>query len=206
MNLETLMSVIPGQHGEFAGVRGILRDISGQLAYQNQLLGLAYQDALTGLGNRKAFDERLPQILQQLDGQQSVALLYFDLDKFKQVNDQLGHAAGDAVLSSVGVRLRNNLREHDKAFRLGGDEFAVLLKNADADLASNVAARLLKALDEPYHYGDTPIDVISASIGIALAPDDAQTAESLTAAADMAMYEAKRQRNTFCRYSPPGPA
>ncbi|MNP28045.1 Cyclic di-GMP phosphodiesterase Gmr [compost metagenome] len=109
------------------------------------------------------------------------------------------------MLSSVGVRLRNNLREHDKAFRLGGDEFAVLLKNADADLASNVAERLLKALDEPYHYGDTPIDVISASIGIALAPEDAQTAESLTAAADKAMYQAKHQRNTCCRYSPVGP-
>ncbi|MBO3274832.1 sensor domain-containing diguanylate cyclase [Pseudomonas schmalbachii] len=204
VNLETLMSIIPGQHGEFAGVRGILRDISGQLAYQNQLLGLAYQDTLTGLGNRKAFEEQLPQTLQQIDGQQSVALLYFDLDKFKLVNDQFGHAAGDAVLSSVGVRLRNNLRDHDKAFRLGGDEFAVLLKNADAELAGNVAARLLKALDEPYHYGDTPIDVISASIGIALAPEDAQSAENLTAAADKAMYRAKRQRNTCCRYSPTG--
>ncbi|MCY1267529.1 diguanylate cyclase (GGDEF) domain protein [compost metagenome] len=199
--LETNMSVLPSVDGELAGVRGIIRDISVQVAYQNQLLGMAYQDALTGLGNRKAFSEQLAQALHGPAGQQILALLYFDLDKFKQVNDQLGHAAGDAVLGAVGVRLRNHLRGQDKAYRLGGDEFAVILANADATHALQIASRLLGVLGEPYEFGTRSIDYITPSIGIALAPRDAQDPEALTRAADQAMYAAKRQRNACCLYS-----
>lgn len=201
ISFETRVSPVLDANGQFAGMRGILRDISLQVAYQQRLLDLAYRDTLTSLGNRKAFSEQLPQALQRCAKDTNVALLYIDLDHFKPVNDRLGHAAGDAVLAEVGKRLRESLRQPDLAFRLGGDEFAVLVENADASTAERLAARLLESLNADYHAAGQRLDFLSASIGIALYPDDAKDADALIQAADSAMYQAKRERNRFARHT-----
>ncbi|WP_160288203.1 sensor domain-containing diguanylate cyclase [Pseudomonas knackmussii] len=202
ISFETRVSPVLDAQGQFAGMRGILRDISLQVAYQQRLLDLAYRDTLTGLGNRKAFSEQLPQALQRCAPKSNVALLYIDLDHFKPVNDQFGHAAGDAVLAEVGKRLRESLRQPDLAFRLGGDEFAVLVESTDAPTAERLAARLLESLNADYHAAGQCLDFLSASIGIALYPGDAGEAEALIQAADSAMYQAKLERNRFARHTP----
>lgn len=198
VNFEARSSVIHDPHGRFVGFRGILRDISHQVAYQNQLIDLAFRDAVTGLGNRKAFDEQLPASITRCE---RVALLYIDLDKFKQVNDRFGHATGDALLAAVGERLRGSLRQPDQAFRLGGDEFAVLLENAEPAQADGLGLRLLQMLGSPYELNGQHIDFVTPSIGIALYPQDADNADTLTRAADIAMYQAKQERNRCQRYS-----
>lgn len=198
VSCETRLSAIRDAQGEFQGFRGILRDISDQVAYQKQLIDLAYRDTLTGLGNRKAFNEQLQHAVVH---SHQVALLYIDLDRFKQVNDRFGHAVGDALLSRVGERLRSSLRQPDQAFRLGGDEFAVLLENAEPEQAESLGSRLLTVLASPYHLGGQLIDFVTPSIGIAFNPLDAGDADALTRAADIAMYQAKQERNRCYRYT-----
>lgn len=201
VNFETRVSPMLDAQGRFAGLRGILRDISLQVEYQQRLLDLAYRDSLTGLGNRKAFGEQLPQALQRTPEGTSLALLYIDLDHFKPVNDRLGHATGDAVLAEVGKRLRDNLRQPDLAFRLGGDEFAVLLQGTEAATAEHLARRLLHSLNDDYLVLGQRLDFLSASIGIALYPQDAGDSEALVQVADSAMYRAKHERNRYARPS-----
>ncbi len=198
LNCETRCSAIRDNQGVFGGFRGILRDISQHVAYQNQLIDLAFRDAVTGLGNRKAFDEQLPAAIIRCE---RVALLYIDLDRFKQVNDRFGHATGDALLAAVGERLHNSLRQPDQAYRLGGDEFAVLLENAEPPQAESLGMRLLQVLGSPYELSGQTIDFVTPSIGIAFYPQDADDAEDLTRAADVAMYQAKQERNRCQRYS-----
>ncbi|MBB4865836.1 diguanylate cyclase (GGDEF)-like protein/PAS domain S-box-containing protein [Pseudomonas nitritireducens] len=198
VSCETRLSAIRDNQGGFHGFRGILRDISDQVAYQKQLLDLAFRDTLTGLGNRKAFNEQLQQAVTRCG---RVALLYIDLDRFKQVNDRFGHATGDALLSSVGERMRGSLRQPDQAFRLGGDEFAVLLENAEPAQAEGLGQRLLDVLGAEYRLAGQAIDFVTPSIGIAFYPQDAVDADALTRAADIAMYQAKQERNRCYRYS-----
>ncbi|WP_448682756.1 diguanylate cyclase domain-containing protein [Pseudomonas nicosulfuronedens] len=198
VSCETRLSAIRDAQGEFQGFRGILRDISDQVAYQKQLIDLAYRDTLTGLGNRKAFNEQLQQAVVHSN---RVALLYIDLDRFKQVNDRFGHAVGDALLSAVGERMRSSLRQPDQAFRLGGDEFAVLLENAEPDQAEALGMRLLAVLGAHYSLAGQVIDFVTPSIGIAFYPQDAADADALTRAADIAMYQAKQERNRCYRYT-----
>lgn len=108
---------------------------------------MAYRDPLTGLGNRKAFDEQLGQaLLRAGSGGSELALLYLDLDRFKEVNDRFGHDIGDALLRTVAERVRSTLRQPDKAYRLGGDEFAVLLEDSQENNPQRLAERLLAAL------------------------------------------------------------
>lgn len=198
VSCETRLSAIRDGQGEFQGFRGILRDISDQVAYQKQLIDLAYRDTLTELGNRKAFNEQLQQAVIHSN---RVALLYIDLDRFKQVNDRFGHALGDALLSTVGERMRSSLRQPDQAFRLGGDEFAVLLENAEPDQADALGMRLLAVLGAEYRLSGQLIDFVTPSIGIAFYPQDAGDADALTRAADIAMYQAKQERNRCYRYT-----
>ncbi|PJI47070.1 MAG: PAS sensor protein [Pseudomonas sp.] len=198
VSCETRLSAIHDTQGEFQGFRGILRDISDQVAYQKQLIDLAYRDTLTGLGNRKAFNEQLPRAIAHCN---RVALLYIDLDRFKQVNDHFGHATGDALLRTVGERMRGSLRQPDQAFRLGGDEFAVLLENAEPEQAEALGTRLLAVLGADYHLGGQVIDFVTPSIGIAFYPQDAGDADALTRAADIAMYQAKQERNRCYRFT-----
>jgi diguanylate cyclase (GGDEF)-like protein/PAS domain S-box-containing protein len=203
-HFEARLAAIHDQQGATIGWRGIVRDTSKQMAYQNQLIDMAYRDPLTNLGNRKAFGEQLQSSLELMQRkQQPLALLYLDLDRFKQVNDQYGHDIGDALLISIAERLRNSLRQPDWAYRLGGDEFTVLLPEADRNTAIKLAERLLHNLSQPFAHGDIIINFVTPSIGIALYPEHAQYAEGLIKAADIAMYEAKEQRNRACVYQRP---
>ncbi|HCL2816978.1 TPA: diguanylate cyclase [Pseudomonas aeruginosa 449A] len=201
---EATVSLIHDLQGELRGYRGIVRDVSNQIAYQQQLLEMAYRDPLTGLGNRKAFDEQLGQaLLRAGSGGSELALLYLDLDRFKEVNDRFGHDIGDALLRTVAERVRSTLRQPDKAYRLGGDEFAVLLEDSQENNPQRLAERLLAALVQPIALNGERIDFVTPSIGIALYPRHAGDAEGLVRAADSAMYEAKRQRNHYCLYQAP---
>ena len=198
---EATVSLIHDLQGELRGYRGIVRDVSDQIAYQQQLLEMAYRDPLTGLGNRKAFDEQLGQaLLRAGSGGSELALLYLDLDRFKEVNDRFGHDVGDALLRTGAERVRSTLRQPDKAYRLGGDEFAVLLEDSQENNPQRLAERLLAALVQPIALNGERIDFVTPSIGIALYPRHAGDAEGLVRAADSAMYEAKRQRNHYCLY------
>ncbi len=200
-HFEGRFSPIRDSHGTLLGYRGIVRDISGQVALQNQLLEMAYRDALTGLGNRKAFLEQLKQALDEADQlQRPLALFYLDLDRFKEVNDRFGHDAGDELLTQIAERLRNSLRAPDRVYRLGGDEFTLLMPGGTLDSAQRLAARLLASLHEPIYLKQVMVDFVTPSIGIALYPEHANEAAALISAADAAMYQAKQERNRACIY------
>ncbi|MCY1394779.1 diguanylate cyclase (GGDEF) domain protein [compost metagenome] len=187
--------------GEIIGYRGIMRDISEQMAYQNQLIDLAYRDTLTGLGNRKAFYEQLERhVAASRISSESTAVLFLDLDHFKEVNDRYGHQVGDGLLISVAERLRGSLRHPDRSFRLGGDEFTVVMHKVNQQEALALGERLLRTLGEDYVVDGIRIDVVSPSIGVALYPSHADNVEDLVRAADSAMYFAKRRRNCCCLF------
>jgi len=197
---ETRFSLIRDAQGNCVGYRGILRDISDQMAYQQHLLDMAYRDPLTGLGNRKAFHEQLRQSIEQ--SQQPLALLFLDLDHFKEVNDQFGHDVGDTLLQHIAERLRGAVRQPDRVYRLGGDEFTLILADSAAETAQKLAERLREALQGAIRIGALSIDFVTPSIGIALYPQHANDPDGLIKAADSAMYEAKRERNRACLYHP----
>jgi diguanylate cyclase (GGDEF)-like protein len=167
---------------------------------QENLKNMAYLDVLTGLPNRRAFNDDLRRFIAECGrGQGDFALLLIDLDGFKAINDTVGHGAGDAVLVEVAGRLRTLIRETDVAARLGGDEFCVLLAQPrDTAAVDSACARIIKRLSDPIVLADR-IVVIGASIGVAKVPRErATTPDELHKAADMALYEAKRGgRNTW---------
>jgi len=161
---------------------------------QEHLNQLAFFDGLTELPNREGFRIALNQSLTGMQGtNERLALLFIDIDRLKTVNDGLGHGAGDLLLKQIAIRLQSVLRAHDHLSRFGGDEFVVIVSeigpSSDAEL---VATRLLQSLAMPIDIGSTQI-YSSASIGIALYPDDASTMETLLKHADTAMYQAKEQ-------------
>jgi diguanylate cyclase (GGDEF)-like protein len=163
---------------------------------------LAYYDPLTALPNRTQLLERLQQaIVDGRNGQHAVALLLMDLDRFKQINDTLGHHHGDILIFQVGLRLKRVLFEPDFVSRLGGDEFAVVLPSlAAAEHITMVVQKILKSLEEPFAIENLPI-AVEASIGIALYPDHGTDAETLFQRADVAMYEAKRTGSGYAVYA-----
>ena len=163
---------------------------------------LAYHDSLTDLPNRALFLERLEQAIlrSQRDGR-GLAVLLIDLDGFKEVNDALGHHAGDLVLQEVAMRLRGALRASDTVARLGGDEFAVLLPGTDVNRAELAARKVLHDLEPPFVADGRPL-MVSASIGIAGVPWHAATGEELLQKADSAMYVAKSDRTGYVAYDP----
>ena len=167
---------------------------------------LAHCDVLTGLPNRALYWDRLDQELRRARrAGRSVAVLWVDLDGFKAVNDDLGHAAGDALLRAVAQRLSHRMRDSDTVARMGGDEFALILPDiADPTVAADVTAELLAGLAEPFDLPQGPAR-ISASIGVALYPQHAADAETLIQHADMAMYAAKRAGKNQVRVWPVEP-
>ena len=183
-----------------------LQDIAAQKQTEEGIKFLAYHDTLTGLPNRTSFYMRLEDELIQSQGRagrnrrvvrDKWALLFLDLDKFKDINDTLGHDVGDELLKLVATRLRQRLRKSDYVFRLGGDEFTVLLNNLtrDTDVAK-VAKKLQDEIAKPYHIKNHELH-ISVSIGISLYPDDGEDVETLVKNADMAMYAAKEERQGY---------
>jgi diguanylate cyclase (GGDEF)-like protein len=180
------------------------QQIAAQLTtlHQNQreLDHLASHDSLTGLPNRRMFDDRLEHALARARrSNEHLALLFIDLDCFKEINDSRGHAAGDTVLRAVATRIRAVVREFDTVARLGGDEFIVLLEaTGGAAAVAGIAQKILDALTPAIPHEDGPLR-IGASIGISQYPMDATNAAELAARADRAMYKAKSAgRNRFC--------
>ncbi|OZI31366.1 diguanylate cyclase [Bordetella genomosp. 10] len=181
---------------DFNALLDQLQAWQNQLQHENAALAhKAAHDSLTGLPNRSHFEERLQQAIHDAGvlGQQ-VAVLFIDSDRFKEINDQQGHASGDAVLIHIAARVRNLLREGDLVARLGGDEFAVLISPLrDVETARRLAAKILASMREPIRLPGGSETVSSLSIGVAVYPDHAKDARSLFEAADSAMYHAKRQ-------------
>jgi len=163
------------------------------LASESRMRYLAHHDALTSLPNRMAFQQNLAQSVALADRQQaSLALLFIDLDGFKSINDNFGHAIGDQLLVQVAARLRACVRASDMVGRLGGDEFVLLLTDKpNAQQAAQVADKVISAIGRPFQVSDAQA-VLGASVGIALYPDHARTADQLLIVADTAMYAAKR--------------
>ena len=179
----------------------VFSDVTGEKEDERRLAFLAHHDALTGLPNRAMFLHECGEAISRAQRRRvRVALLYIDLDEFKQVNDTKGHAAGDLVLQSVAPRVQDCVRKTDILSRLGGDEFTVIIDDVQdpRDIAA-IARKIIERLNEPFAVAGEEVQ-ISASIGIACYPDDALDVESLLAGADTAMYAAKAQGRNNSQY------
>lgn len=180
----------------------VVRDVTSTKRSEEKMYALAHHDALTGLPNRLLFNEHLEQAIKRARRHKtSIAVIFFDLDNFKLINDSLGHAAGDLLLQETAKRLKSSLREEDSVSRISGDEFVILLE--DIDDAGNVAITAKKVIDKfqgefqllDYHTR------ITASLGISIFPQDGDCAEDILRNADAAMYRAKKNgRNTYQFY------
>ncbi|WP_051306602.1 bifunctional diguanylate cyclase/phosphodiesterase [Massilia alkalitolerans] len=186
------------------GLAVTLQDISERKAHETQLERLANEDVLTGLATRHAFLAAMPAILAQARGSEAgLALLFIDLDEFKQVNDTHGHATGDLLLKSAAGRLLSLLRPTDRVARFGGDEFLVLLHPCEGERqAASVAARIVEAFGVPFLIGDE-LHAVGASIGISMFPRDGQDAETLVRHSDIAMYAGKNEGKGQYRFFDP---
>lgn len=183
----------------------VVEDISESKTAEARIEHLATHDSLTSLPNRAMFGEILNRRLTEAAGAQRdlCALLFIDLDRFKSINDSLGHQTGDSVLKAVTNRITSGVRSSDRVARFGGDEFVVLLGDIkDAGQASAIAEQILRSLQLPVKVSGRELRV-TASIGVAVYPDDGDDPQALLRHADMAMYAAKEDgRNEVCRYSP----
>lgn len=192
------------QHiSEIVRVSGTAQDITQRKRREEELRRLALTDPLTGLSNRDAILERLGRSIDEAKPETTVALLYVDLDRFKVVNDLLGHGAGDALLATAARRLSDCIGFEGEAARFGADEFLVMIDDPHGVAGvEELAARITEAFSRPFAMSGEEFS-ITASVGIARYPADAQTAHQLLNNADAAMYEAKRRgRNTFQVFTP----
>jgi diguanylate cyclase (GGDEF)-like protein/PAS domain S-box-containing protein len=196
-----------GPEGTFAGYRGVGRDITEIALARERIASLAYSDPLTGLANRTSLMPALEQAVQRAKRRNSkLAVVFLDLDGFKEINDRFGHDAGDALLIELAGRLRDNLRASDLIARLGGDEFLVVLEEVqDPEPVEIVANKLLLETVRPYALPGA-VASVTASIGISILPDDAADAAALMKHADMAMYAAKQAGKNTCRFYSSAPA
>ena len=191
------------KQGQVQGVRGVLRDVTEMHVQEKRISHMAMHDALTGLPNRIHLDDRIvAEINRSSRAGSKFALLFIDLDNFKQINDLRGHKSGDQLLVDVSNILRDNLRESDVLARWGGDEFVVLLPlTQGAAFAKQVAEKLMNALRQGLEKKQTDA-YVTLSIGIAVYPDDGSTAEELLVQADKALFYAKSQgRNNIQTFS-----
>jgi diguanylate cyclase (GGDEF)-like protein/PAS domain S-box-containing protein len=190
--------------GRFHGYRGTASDVTAQIAAEQRAYYLALHDPLTALPNRELLCQRLEQALTGLRRRDSMtAVLIVDVDRFKSVNDTLGHSAGDRLIKLCSQRLEACVRETDTVARLGGDEFALIQVGVEGPgEAEALCSRLLAAFVEPFELNGHEI-IVTASVGVALAPDDAEEPSRLLQYADVALYRAKEEgRNTFRFFEP----
>jgi diguanylate cyclase (GGDEF)-like protein/PAS domain S-box-containing protein len=196
--VEVSLTPIDGQEGRY--VLASVVDLTERLQAEQRINQLIHYDALTGLPNRTLLDDRVTQaIAKAAREQQSVAVMFLDLDHFKNVNDTLGHRVGDLLLIEVGQRLREAVRESDTVARVGGDEFVMLLPEVTADGAARIATKLLHALAEPLRVDGHDLS-ITPSIGVALYPDDGVDFATLYQRSDTAMYRAKEEGRNEMRF------
>jgi diguanylate cyclase (GGDEF)-like protein/PAS domain S-box-containing protein len=197
------ISVLTDEHGQITHHVAFFTDISERKEHEARIQHLAEYDALTDLPNRILVNDRLQQAIRLAERQSGqLAVLFVDLDHFKNINDTLGHNTGDELLKQVAGRLCSAVRELDTVGRTGGDEFVLILPSiSQPDEAAQVAERILRAMQRPFDMDGTSL-VVSCSIGISLLPDDGQDIQALLMNADLAMYHAKTHgRNTFRFYT-----
>jgi len=189
----------PGLPGVFLGTSGVARDISDRKKAEETITFQAFHDLLTQLPNRTLFEDRLEMaIVQAGRRQEKLAVMYFDIDRFKLVNDTYGHQLGDQLLREFAARVRGCLRTGDTLARQGGDEFTALLPTISNKEGVNVVAeKIVSELRKPFLLAETQF-LATTSIGIAVYPDDSSSAEELIRCADMAMYQVKAQGKNGC--------
>jgi diguanylate cyclase (GGDEF)-like protein/PAS domain S-box-containing protein len=200
----TSRSVRDALSGKIREIVGVSRDVTERKRVEEQIEYQAYHDALTGLPNRRLFRDRLTVALAHARRMKHpLAVMFLDLDRFKVVNDTLGHSIGDELLKAIAARLQASLREEDSVARMGGDEFTVLLADLKTpDAAAKIAQKVLDTVALPLQIEGTEL-FITTSIGIALFPSDGDSAEELLANADHAMYRAKDAgRNSYQMFTP----
>jgi diguanylate cyclase (GGDEF)-like protein/PAS domain S-box-containing protein len=187
------ITAVKDSTGQITHYVAVLRDITVRKQLEKEVAQLAFFDTLTQLPNRRLFNDRLTQSVARAQREQSsLALMFIDLDKFKPINDTYGHEAGDLVLQTVARRIESALRASDTAARVGGDEFLVLLPDLQTSAdALAVAEKIRLALEQPFVTPEGVPLLASASIGVAIFPDHAQTEQDLLRLGDGAMYEAK---------------
>jgi diguanylate cyclase (GGDEF)-like protein/PAS domain S-box-containing protein len=186
------------EQGRILHFDGVISDITERKRAEQKIHRLAHYDPLTGLPNRALLNDRVLQALRPSKRSgKPLTLMFIDLDRFKTINDSLGHGIGDRLLSAVAERLTARVRDYDTISRLGGDEFVLVLPEVDANMAAAKASAILEAFREPFCVDGHQLTV-TPSIGIALHPDDAGDPETLIRNADAAMYHAKEKgRSTF---------
>lgn len=200
------ISVSELRHGRHRLFTAILRDISERKENEDRIRRLAHHDSLTGLPNRNLLNDRMNHALARVKRNGGrMAVLYVDLDRFKPVNDTLGHEAGDHVLQEVSQRLAACVRSSDTVARVGGDEFVVVIEEIQRPVeAALIARKIVEQLARPFDYEGHSCQV-GASIGVAVFPDDGASMEEVCKAADIAMYRVKHAgRNGFCFFGSQG--
>ena len=200
---ELSVAPVPDEHGATSHYVSIFDDVSERVSREHQLAHLATHDTLTGLANRMLLADRLDQAVTRSARNGTIAaVLLIDLDRFKQVNDSLGHAVGDSLLKAVAARLEDSVREGDTVARLGGDEFVLVLTElARQEDATAVARKLLALLTQPFELDGREL-FVTPSIGVSFYPQDGADASSLLRLADLAMYQIKASgRNGFGCYA-----
>lgn len=192
------ISPIRNSAGVVTHFLAIQEDISDKKRTEERIKYLAHYDSLTGLPNRALLDELARYALSLAErSHDSLAVIFFDLDHFKNINDSLGHSVGDIMLVELSKRLVAAMRENDTISRLGGDEFILLLTGVDEHKVEQVAQKLMQVVNAPFRIGEYDLNV-TASMGIAIYPNDGRDLETLSRNADAAMYRAKREgRNTY---------
>ena len=198
------ISTVKDDKGTVTNYIAIFNDITRRKESEQQIQFLAHYDALTKLPNRTLFGDRIQQALAAAKrSDKKVALLFLDLDRFKSINDSLGHLAGDLLLQSVANRLKSCVREMDTVCRQGGDEFMVLLTEIDkAEDAAHIAMKIVNAMSNAHLVEDTRL-IVTFSIGISIYPDDAVDSQLMIKNADAAMYHAKEKgRNNYQFFTP----
>ncbi|MFZ6746524.1 bifunctional diguanylate cyclase/phosphodiesterase [Undibacterium sp. JH2W] len=194
------ISPIRNAQGVVTHFLSIQEDISDKKRTEERIKYLAHYDALTGLPNRTLLDELARYALSLAErNQDALAVIFFDLDHFKDINDSLGHSLGDVMLVELSRRLVAAMRENDTISRLGGDEFILLLTGVDEHQVEQVVQKLMQVVNTPFHLGEYDLNV-TASMGIAIYPNDGKDLETLSRNADAAMYRAKREGRNAYRY------
>jgi len=195
------LSAVRDESGKVQHYFGLFTDITEDCTRQEEIEKMAFIDPLTHLPNRRLMEDRLQQALAfAARTEKLVAVCVMDLDGFKTVNDTFGHEAGDAVLVEVAGRLQQVVRANDTVARLGGDEFVLLLAGLnDVGEAEEILERTLAAVRAPVRLAGEQPACVSASIGLAVFPYDAQLADDLLRRSDAAMYAAKRQGRDRCK-------